>query len=402
MIEKDPIVVTGIGTVTPFGFDVNQFWDMLLHDKSDKVELQKIGEQKAWMLGDEWDPKEVLGQRGLRYMIPGTKYLLGATKSALAHAKLLDSMPDPTEVGIVVGCNFTAMNSAMDYDLITISKGPRYVSPMQAPNALMNSPASQLGIKIGAKACNTTISTGQNAGLDALGYGMNLIKKNRANYVIVGGVEHLDEHIIWLYEKTGLFPSKYSVQQGRPFSSDSCGIIASEGAGAVILERKSNALARGAVIWGEIEGWENRFSITRKKDHRAQTLKKTICKLLNKSSLSTEEVHFIVSGANGCKEFDLVEEVVLEEMFGHEQIPVYPVKQKIGESFGAGGVLQFITALGIMAKQKIPEGINVKELQAQSAFGLRVNNNSREMMNRALLTSQNYSGELSVVLVRNV
>ncbi|MBD1379495.1 beta-ketoacyl synthase N-terminal-like domain-containing protein [Metabacillus arenae] len=408
MHENDPIVVTGIGKVTHLGCDVEQFWDVMFEEETDKLVLSKLQElrrQKTFMVGDNWNPKELLGQRGLRFMVPATKYLMGATKLALKHAQLLDSMPAPKELGIVVGCNFTGMESAIDYDQTTISDGPKFVSPMQAPNALGNSPASQMGIKFNAQASNTTLATGKCAGLDALGYGINLIQKKRANYVIVGGVEHLNENIVWLYEQSKLLPSVYSDKQGIPFSSESAGLIASEGAGVVVLERRSSALARGAAIWGEVANWESGFSLNRKSGHRTKTLKRTLTRLLTSATLSPNEVDLIISGANGYVEMDEIERDVLGEMFDSEKTSIYPVKRIIGESFGASGLLQLIAGLGVLAKQKLPADTNLREVHLQPVSTTAGGSLERSFQNnpdRILLTSQNYSGEMSAVLVRNV
>jgi 3-oxoacyl-[acyl-carrier-protein] synthase II len=399
MPYRDPIVVTGLGTVTPFGIDVEAYWEEVFDYEAMGIELQTIRQQKALFVSQHWKPEELLGKRGLRFMVPGTKYLMGATKLALGHAGLLESMPDSKEIGIVVGCNFTGMDSATNYDLTAITEGPKFVSPMQAPNALANSPASQLGIKFGAKACNTTLSTGQGAGLDAIGYGMNLLNKNRAKFVIVGGVEQIDEQIIWLYEQSKLLPTTYHSQQGFPFLNSSKGIIPSEGAGVAILEKKSTALKRGANILGEVEGWESKFSLNRGQGHRAKTMKRTISKLLSEKSLSASDIDLVMAGANGCPELDRVEYEVLSELFECNNTPIYPIKQKIGESFGASGLLQLITAIGVLTKQKLPAGVQSRILQPSIVSDMENADHQNNETNRILLTSQNYSGEISTVMV---
>ncbi|MGY4689629.1 beta-ketoacyl synthase N-terminal-like domain-containing protein [Salibacterium sp. K-3] len=402
MNKKDPVVVTGIGNITPFGDDVEQFWDLVIDEKGAPV-YGDILQQKVLRVSDNWNPENLLGKKGLKFMEPATKYLMAATRLALEDALLWENTSVENDMGIVVGCNFTSMKSAVEYDLTVLTKGPKFVSPMQAPNALANSPAGQMGIRFGAKASNTTISTGQSAGIDALGYALNLLNKGRADYVIVGGGEQLDEQIIWFYEQSGLLPPAYSSIQGVPFSKGSPGILASEGAGVVVLEKQSTAENRGATTYGEIKGWESGFSLNRKKDHRFNVFKNTIKRGLSYEEVLPEDIDLIVSGANGCAELDGVEEDVLLDLFNDEGIALFPVKKMIGESFGASGLFQLITALGTLRKQRVPLGVKEMQFQESSVSQRQEGAFSKSRkIEQVLLTSQNYSGEISTLMVKSM
>ncbi|MDQ0272997.1 beta-ketoacyl-[acyl-carrier-protein] synthase family protein [Cytobacillus purgationiresistens] len=398
MLNKEEIVISGLGVITPFASTVDHFWKTLISNLDTKKQLKDFSNQKVWKIGDEWKPEELMGKKGIRYMVPSSKYIMGASILALKNSNLFENKPEANEIGVVVGCNFTGMESAIDYDLTTLNKGPKFVSPMQAPNALANSPASQLGIRFGAKGSNTTITTGENAGLDSIGFALNLLLKNRANYVISGGVDHIDPSTMWLFKKSGLIPSEYSSEQGNIYSNDSKGIITAEGAGVAVLEKRWTAESRGVDIYAVVEGWDSRYAPSRKPNSRKYTLQKSISALLQNNQLTNDDIDLIISGANGMPETDLQEQEALSELL--PEVPIFPIKELIGEAFGANGLLQLVAASGILVNQTLPSN-TVKNDQKQmvTPAGLVAKQNST--LNRILLTSQNQSGEISTVMIRS-
>ena len=102
------VVVTGIGCVTPLGWEVETVWKRLLAAESGvgKISLfdasnfpTKIAaEVRDWDLSDVGEDPEKW-----RYQGRHTHFAVGAAKKAVADAGIMDSSLDPLRFGIYTG-----------------------------------------------------------------------------------------------------------------------------------------------------------------------------------------------------------------------------------------------------------------------------------------------------------
>ena len=294
----------------------------------------------------EWQPAALLGKRGLQYLHPGTQFLLGASLLALRNAGLADGGTQPDELGITVGCNLVGLQSIADYDYTAITEGPHYTSPMEAPNTLANAPASHLAIRLKARALNTTIASGQCAGLDALGYATKIVRDGRARQVVVGGVEELSRAALWVYRNSNVLSSGRMEDASCPFDIESTGWLPSEGAAVVVLERKADALARGTHPLAELAGWSSAFAPSPVLEKRASVLRRTARQALDAAGMSPEDVDVVIAGASGLRAQDQAEALALHGLLANNtRVSVTAIKGTLGETYGASGLFQALAAV---------------------------------------------------------
>ncbi|QKG83259.1 hypothetical protein GXN76_01460 [Kroppenstedtia pulmonis] len=400
--SRDSIAITGLGSISSFGVGVENVWSAL--EKGERKEPVAVGRNHTacCLQVGNWDATELLGQRGLKFLRPGTQYLLGAAKLALRDGKLSEEMIDPDELGVVVASNLSGMQSIADYDLTTVKKGPLYVSPMEAPNTLSNAPASHLAIRVQARALNTTVASGQCSGLDALGYAVKMLCAGRARYVLVGGVEELNERVVWLYQNSGVLPQDRPEEAGRPFDRNSSGWQPSEGAAVLLLECKSQALSRHAFIYGEVASWASAFALER--ENQADTLVHTAKRAVSMADIGVEDIELVVSGANGSFKQDRIEHQALMKLFAAEkEVPVTATKGSLGEMYSASGLFQAITAIGTLTRGVIPPTLcNSTGDPSIQPPGLRLKAEHWDGGEKGavLLTSQDLFGSTSAVVLR--
>ncbi|QED47023.1 beta-ketoacyl-[acyl-carrier-protein] synthase family protein [Cytobacillus dafuensis] len=393
--NQESIVITGMGIVSPLGMNIDSFWDSLESGISSRTITKiedKFGKEYSFWTHkiNDWDQQSLLGKRGLQYLQPSTQYLLGASILALDNAGLPMEELESEDLGVVIGSNFSGMYMTWEYDYTAQTKGPKYVSPMQAPNTLVNSPASHLALKIKSKASNTTISSGQCAGLDAIGYGLKLLQKNQAKYVLVGGTEEINESIAWYYKKSGLVTEELDQNMGRPYDETSEGVVPGEGAAVLVMERYSDAIQRNASILAEVSSWSSAFS-KMSVSERGTGLDKAMKKALKKSGNTPGDVKLILSGANGLRTLDSSEEVSIYNMFSENSVPVSSIKSVLGELSGANGVFQMAAAIGVLSRNKLPV-LHLNE----------TNHWETSKGDCILLTEQDLFGSSSAVVVKSV
>ncbi|HET8912220.1 MAG TPA: beta-ketoacyl synthase N-terminal-like domain-containing protein [Ktedonobacteraceae bacterium] len=363
--EKEPIVITAMGAISPFGHGIDTLWSALKQGARCGTPMERVwselqqsecpetpdnpGEPVWGMRVDSSKLVDLLGKRGLQYWRTGTKFLLGASVLAMQEAGLTSENVDPDGLGITIGSNLVGFQSMVDYDYTAITEGPHYTSPMEAPNTLANAPASHLAIRLKARALNTTVASGQCAGLDALGYAAKMVRDGRARQVVAGGVEELSPAALWVYLNARAISGGTLQKAGLPFAETSTGWLPSEGAAVVVLEQAKDALARGARPLAELAGWSSAFASSPSLEKRAAVLQRTARQALEAAGVSADEIDVVVSGANGLKGQDQAEALALRDLLAHNaHVSIAPVKGILGESYGASGLFQTLAAVCMM------------------------------------------------------
>ncbi|MBO8162852.1 MAG: AuaD protein [Brevibacillus sp.] len=405
-MKGDSIVITGIGAVSPYGVGTEALLKALRTGEMQRCTTNgeaasdKDSCELYVMKVGAWNPAELLGKRGLQYLRPSTQYLFAASLLALQHAGLDDPKPDPDDIGIVVGSNLAGLQSITQYDLTAVTEGPQYVSPMEAPNTLANAPASHLAIRVQARAFNTTVASGQCAGFDALGYASKMLREKRTRYVIVGGVEELNPRVMWVYRHADVLPAERPEDAGLPYHPESTGWIPSEGAAVLILEQKADALARGVRPLAELAAWTSTFALSKETGKRSAALERAAWQVLTAAGRTPDELDLIVSGANGLSSQDQAEALAFSRLLADRPaVPVLPVKETLGESYGAGGIFQTLAAIGVLQNEEIPPSYRL----VSDTASLVPNREATPWINHqtasVLLTSQDLFGASSAVVL---
>ncbi|GFN29927.1 beta-ketoacyl-[acyl-carrier-protein] synthase family protein [Paenibacillus xylaniclasticus] len=406
--QDNDIVITGIGLVSSAGNGLEELTASLQTGSAHRSSLREHAAE--WSDRDfvgatvrDWNPEPLLGKKGLQFMHAGSQYLLGASLLALRDAGLEGNMPNPDDLGIVIGTNLGGLKAASRYDYTAATQGPRYVSPMEAPNTLANSPASYLAIRVQARACNTTISTGQCSSLDAIGYAANLLRKGRAKTILVGGVEELNAYSLWVYNCMNVLPDEGADAIGRPFDAQSAGWVPGEGAAVIVLERRVDAVARGAEIVGEIAAWSSAFRGGEHAAARASALERAMRQSLHTAGIVPEEVSMAVTGAVGHPAHDEVEALALRAVLGDNPPPVCAAKGLFGETYGAGGLLSLAAAAAVGRSGVLPESVGyaIDPAAPEGLSGIVHQSGDRAVSGgAALLSAHDYHGMSSAVVLR--
>ena len=361
--RNDALVITGLGVVAPNGIGKDAFWHNCLSGLSGirPITLFDPSDYRCQYAGQisEWHPDTYLGPKGLRTLDRTTSLALVATHFAMQDAKLeLDETSCET-VGVVLGSTMGSLRSISEFDLDGLRDGPRYVNPALFPNAVINSPASQVAIRFGLRGPNATVATGFTAGLDALGYAMALLRLGRLRAVLVGAVEELCLPTFLGFHLLGLLAITHtgSLPPYAPYQASGDGAILGEGAACFVLERLEDARQRGASPYTELLSYSTAFHRASLYDHdpEATSAVQATRQALREAGVSADEIDCIGTGANGIQAADAMERVAIQAVFGDRAVPqpVSAVKTLLGESFSAAGALQVAAMVGTFVCQQV-------------------------------------------------
>lgn len=176
MTIKKPIAVTGMGWEIP-GWNSSRILDIL---------------QKPLEYG-EFDPKTILGKKGLRYKDRATLLALCAVYKALEDRDLLDVEPEQrANIGVCVSSNLGNMDTVCFESEVIHKEHVDKTSPMSLPVASSNVIPASIAIRFGFKAINLMLCNGATSGVDAVDIAAKMIRSGRADKMVVVGVESLN------------------------------------------------------------------------------------------------------------------------------------------------------------------------------------------------------------------
>jgi 3-oxoacyl-[acyl-carrier-protein] synthase II len=149
----------------------------------------------------------------------------------------------------------------------------------------------------------------------------------------------------------------------RPFDKDRDGFVMGEGAGALVLESLSHALARGANILGEVAG----TAMTADAYHLSSGLpdgdgaKRCMLLALEEGGLTPADVDYINVHATSTPVGDPGEMNAVWSAFGkRDDLFISATKSMTGHLLGAAGAIEAIVSLGAIQRQSVPPTINLE------------------------------------------
>lgn len=408
-LDKKRIVITGVGVVAPNGIGKEEFWQNCLAGVSGikPITLFDVSKYRCKYAGEisNFQPEKYLGPKGLRNLDRTTLLALVAAKLAIDDSRLGITDDNRNEIGVVLGSTMGSVHSISEFDKEGLREGPRYVNPARFPNTVINSPASQVAIRFGLRGLNATISTGFTAGLDAIGYALDMLQLGRAQTLLVGGVEELCIQTFLGFYKLGFLAT---AQNGTPplfapFDARRCGTVLGEGAAFFVLEPMEQAMARGSTIYAEVLGYATGFSPDSmlRYDPAAEGLKEVLRNVLDESGVSPDEIDFVSASANSTKVGDAAEASAIQAVLDVRTTTVSAVKSILGESFSAGETLQLAAAVGALVEQRIPPMPHWQQPDVACQIG-RVSSSARTAkIRRVLISGFGPTGSASAVVIES-
>ncbi|MDD5431727.1 MAG: beta-ketoacyl-[acyl-carrier-protein] synthase family protein [Candidatus Omnitrophica bacterium] len=400
-MQNKRMVITGLGVISPSGIGKSEFFSNILSGKSGikPITLFQVAGLRSSLAGEiyDFDAKEILGDVGLVDLDRANLFLSSAGKLALDDAKLTINGYNTNRIGVSVGSAFGNLHSISRFDRESLVEGAQYVNPSIFPNTVGNSVASRLNIRFGIKGFSSSLSTGISSALDALNYGCDFVKLDKADIVLVGGVESLSEELFLGFNKLNYLASNglNSKEMTCPFDKRRNGIILSEGAAVLVLENLSSAKERKADIYAEIIEIGSCFG-------RGEGIAEAMQLALTNSGFNPNKIDCIFANANSTKNADIAETLAIKKVFGEAayKIPITAIKSMLGESLGASGAFSLSAAIGALRNDLIPPTINYQEKDETCDLDYCLNEARNKKLSNIMVNSFDPRGTSTSVIIR--
>ena len=411
---KKRIVITGMGVLASNGIGKKEFWKALKEGKSGikPVTLFDISTLRTKLAGEisNFDPKAILGPKGLRNLDRTTLLALCASKFALDDAKLPCpvSEEDTDIYGVSLGSTMGSVRSISEFDKEALREGPRAVNPALFANTVINSPASHISIKFNIQGFNSTISTGFCSSLDAIYYATNMINLHGYKVILTGGVEELCEQTYKGFHKIGHLagsrPGKEEIN--CPFDKRRNGIVMGEGACIVILEELEHARKRKAKIYAEVLGYGTSFDPKSKNicSPKAEGATESIRYSLEDSELNENDIEYISASADSTLDCDAMETKAVKNVFSKKakEISISSIKSMIGDSFSASGAMNLGASIGVLEEDFIPPTINYEKPDKRCDLDYIPNKTREKKVGKILINSFSPTGNNSALVIGRI
>ena len=169
------------------------------------------------------------------------------------------------------------------------------------------------------------VSTGCTSGIDAVGYGHQLIEDGDADVVIAGATDAPISPISMACFDTIRATSARNddpEHASRPFDATRDGFVMGEGAAVLILEEYEHARRRGADIYCEVAGFANRcnaFHMTGLRPDGVE-MAEAIDDALRQARTRPTAVGYINAHGSGTKQNDRHETAALKRSLGSARL----------------------------------------------------------------------------------
>ena len=360
--DRQRVVITGVGVVSPFGAGVPRFWQALLAGASAMRPVAGFdGTRYRSAQGGEV-PAEVYGDAAARQrcgapLEDGTYFLALAAEEALGAAGLRLPLVDPADAGAVLGTLCAGMRA------LQVLCG-RCDADMPADMDVQAATASyQLNFlceRYGLGGPSSLVSTACSSTTDALGYAFDLVRSGRCSVCLTGGGDVLAESIHSAFN--GL--QSITTTQARPFDRGRDGFFIGEGAAVLVLESLDHARQRGAPVLAEVLG----YGLSNTAHHLTATSEDgagealAVERALQDAGLAPGQVDYLNCHGTGTRHNDASEVGAINRVFGEAapRVRLVSNKSSFGHCMGAAGALEAVSTVLSLAHQCIPPTLNTR------------------------------------------
>ena len=364
------VVVTGLGATTPLGADVDSTWAALIAGKSG---VRLLTEDWRELLPVHFaarvhtEPADQMERVEMRRLDRSEQFALIASREAWKDAGTPEV--DKERLGVVIASGIGGVITLLDqYDNLK-EKGARGVSPHTVPMLMPNGPAANVGLELQAKAGVHTPVSACASGAEAIGYALEMIRTNRADIIVSGGVEaaiHQLPMAGFAAMKALSTRNDAPERASRPYDRDRDGFVLGEGGGILILEEYEHAKARGAKIYCELVGQglsSDGYHIAAP-DPEGAGVQRAIKFALADAKLSTKEIVHLNAHATSTPAGDVAEANALRLALGSDidHVAVSATKSMTGHLLGGAGAIESVFIVKALQERLAPPTINIENL----------------------------------------
>lgn len=410
----EPIVVTGVGVLACNGTGRVPFWKSIengvsgigLIDRFDASDLPcRIGGQLR-----NFDANDYLKASDVRRWHRFVHQALASAQLAVDDGEFEGAGYNPERIAIGMGTSIGSLDENYEHVVNIYSEhGWKKVDKLTSSASSAHSPTANVSSRFGFRGPASTIGTGCTTGLEVISWGCEQIRRGLADAAVVGTTEAPLSEITFMASCALDILSKRNDEPEkamRPFDTSGDGLVLSEAAATLILERAGAAKARGARILGEFVGYgsasEGGSTVLLEKNGAA--LARAIRTAMATDGLKPTDIDCVHCHGVSLMRYDQCETRAYKESLGQQayRIPITANKSMIGQAYSAGGMLSVITGLLTLNTGIVPPTINLEDPDPRCDLDFVPLHARRNDVNSVLVSTLSFGGTHGAAILRNL
>ncbi len=410
-MNNNRVVVTGMGMVSPLGLDTASTWQALLAGKSgvDYITLFNAESYDTRFAAEVkgFDPTAYMERKEARRMDRFAQLAVAASREAAAQSGVKPDLAAPGDLGVIIGSGIGGLATISEQIQVLQEKGPGRVSPFTAPMMIGDMAAAQVSIALGARGPCYCLTTSCSSGADAIGTAFHLLRRGDARAIIAGGAEAVITPIgVASFNAARALSTRNDEPQraSRPFDVQRDGFVMGEGAAVLVLERLDSALARNAMILGEVIAYgatADAYHITQLPEG-GEGGARAMALALKTAGLRPADIDYINAHGTSTPLNDKAETQAIKSVFGEHaySVPISSTKSMTGHLIGAAGAIEAAICLLAINHGVIPPTINLDYPDPECDLDYVPRQARPARLRTALSNSFGFGGHNSVLIVR--
>ncbi len=416
---SSPVVITGVGMVTPLGLTVKESWENACLGVSGLSSMPNNYRQGCsspavgLVSGEQQALEALLTRKEISQTDRFVHLALIAGSEALCNSGLLSyDNWDRSCTGVYAGVGFGGLKSIADAVLRADKYGESKVSPFVIPRIISNQAAGWLSKKFQLQGGVAGLSVACSSGTDAIGLAFRAVRDGYAPVMLAGGSESCITPLSLAAFNNMRALSSWNgdpTAASRPFDKHRSGFVMAEGSGFVVLEREDHARQRGASIYARLVGYgtaSDAYHVAAMHPDGVGA-RLAMSRALDDAELVPEDVDYINAHGTGTLMNDRIEAKAIQSLFPHaeksrmrSQLLVSSTKSMTGHLLGgAGGVETVFSALSLHYDIVLPT-INCDEQDPEVKLDCLLHHARSSSIRIALSNSFGFGGGCSVLALQ--
>lgn len=410
---QERIVITGMGTVNPLGLDVQSTWNnlaagvsgvgpiTLFDSRAANLQVHIAAEVKGFKPEEYMDAKEA--RRRDRF----EQFAVASAKEALAQSGLEITEKNAGRIGVLISSAIGGLYSLQEAILTNYKEGPKRVSPFLIPMLMANGGAGMVAIEYGIKGPCFSVASACASGSDGIGTALMMLRTGMIDAALAGAAETtITSTGVAAFDRVGAMSRRnddYSMTP-QPFDKNRDGLVMGEGGAVLVLERESDAKARGANILAELAGYgatADAYHVTAPHEHGAGGAAAMLM-ALSSAKANIEDVGYINAHGTGTPLNDQAETRAIKAAFGEQayKLPVSSTKSMTGHMMGATGALEAIFCVQAVREGILPPTLHYETPDPECDLDYIPNKAREKNISLAISNAFGFGGHNAVLAIR--
>lgn len=377
---EEDVVVTGWNLLCSLGSEPESLWRRLAAGESGirGIESFPPAELPCRIAGElqGWDPKEhVQPRKSLKVMSRDSQLAVASSLQAFHHSGLKRDSLDPDRMGVIYGADrvrleFSDSKGPYEHSIengaISVHKwggsGMFHLPPLAFLKTLPNMLPAHVSIVLDARGPNNTLHHDAASGLLAVEEGARTLAAGRADMLLVGSAaSRISAYDMTRAELMDVLSRRNDAPGAacRPFDLHRDGAVRGEGAGSLVMERRSDAALRGAKVWGVVRGAASAYRPPAGGEGVRRAIEHAVRVVLKQAGWNAEAVGHVNAHGLSTPEEDRWESAALAAVL--PGVPVAAPKGNFGNLCAGSGVAELAVSLMAFAHDAVPPIANFSD-----------------------------------------